>query len=112
LAVFGCDQFEENITMEEIQLISPFDNATLTTGEILFRWSKHEDVNEYQFQLVSPSFEDTTRFLKDTVLMEDDFSEIGNQINLNLPPGTYEWRVRGLNFGTETEFSSRNILIE
>jgi len=108
----GCDQFIEDIEEEEIKLLSPEQSAELNVGEVLFWWDEIEDADRYDFQLVRPSFAQVDQFVVDTTLQHvDSLHTVINRLELTLSPGIYEWRVRGRNFGYETNFQSRSFRI-
>lgn len=96
--------FEEDLTHYRIEIIAPADSICTGSQEISFWWNYANGATRYEFQLVHPQFDAVSRLLKDTVI-------IGNSIISDLEPGTYQWRVRGLNESSSTCFSVQTLFI-
>ena len=107
LTAVSCeDIFEEDITDNEIFLLAPAAGVTVRPDSILtFAWDFIEGASEYQIQVVEPSFESAG------LLLLDSFT-VSNKINFELPPGRYEWAVRGLNNGYSTAFFINDFIVE
>lgn len=107
LTAVSCDDiFEEDITDDEIFLLAPSAGVTIQPDSaITFVWDFIEGASEYQIQVAEPSF-DSAR-----LLLLDSFTT-NNQIDFALPPGTYEWAVRGLNNGYSTAFFINDFIVD
>ncbi len=109
----SCDVFEEDIKKDEVQLLAPQADDTLSKGDVLFWWSDLEGANKYHFQLVKPSFSDAREFLVDSVLTEiDSINQEANKLTIRLDTGSYQWRVKAENFGYETEYTQRQLTVK
>ncbi len=95
----SCDSiFEEDISNDTIKTIIPKQNDTLKKNIVNFRWNSVEGVVDYQLQIVNPSFNNIDEFVVDSLITE-------LEIDLSLNPAEYQWRIRGINNGYETDFS-------
>lgn len=109
----SCDQFPEDIEKEEIVILAPKENDIIQSSEVLFWWEDLDGTDQYRFQLVRPNFNDTRELLSDTLLIEiDTLNQEANKIKVFLEPGTYQWRVRGENFGYQTDFKVQSLTIQ
>lgn len=107
-AVFftACALIEEpSVEGERLEIIVPRDSLRTELATQLFYWYELEGAVEYELQLVSPSFNRIDRFLLDTLISGDKFA-------LTLSPGTYQWRIRALNFSSATPFTYHTLFID
>ena len=105
MLAFGCyDVLEENIENAEVLLNSPPDGLETETLSITFWWEHVEGARNYEFQLVTSSFDTVYQLVSDTVT-ED------NKLQVQLFPGAFEWRVKAFNNGYQTEYSSRKFVV-
>ena len=87
-------------------LILPMDNYTSTTQQVHFKWEELEGVESYHLQIVTPSFSSPQAFIVDSSITDESFY-------INLTPGTYQWRIKGVNNSSETPYTQiRNIQID
>ena len=99
VAFISCKEvFEQDLTNQNVTVIIPQNNTVTPIRNVHFKWKELEDATSYTIEVVSPSFSNILNFDVDST-----FSE--NEIFLNLTPGDYQWRVRGNNSGTKTDFS-------
>ncbi|MFK5855101.1 MAG: hypothetical protein QM503_03145 [Bacteroidota bacterium] len=106
IAITSCsDIFEEDISTETVVLLSPHNNIETTLSTQTFWWDYVADADFYQLQVVMPDFNETERLMLDTLLSK-------NQFIFNLSPNSYEWRVRALNSGYSTDYTSYNLTID
>jgi len=106
ICFYSCDLvFIENISDANIEALAPLNNVLLPEGEIGFSWQPLEDANEYNFQLATPNFNETTAIVIDSLITDTSFSII-------LDSGNYEWRVNGINDEYETEYTSNSFILE
>ncbi|MBN2789147.1 MAG: hypothetical protein JXR69_03055, partial [Candidatus Delongbacteria bacterium] len=93
-----------DLSDRSIVLLAPKDSLVTVETSHTFWWEKLEGAEEYNFQLVTPSFESIESLIEDTTLTD-------NQIKLTIPPGTYQWRVKGLNSISQTGYSIYTLII-
>jgi len=107
LLSFSCkDFFVLNISDKEVNILAPLDGATISTGgEVQFWWDPLKDATQYRVQVVTPSFDSTTRLLADTLTSDTKFS-------ISLPAGKYEWRISGVNSGYMSKFVTRSFQMD
>ncbi|WP_435578732.1 hypothetical protein [Gilvibacter sp.] len=90
----GCDDLlEEDITDDEVRLISPLEGDTLTGNSVQLLWNTLDGADEYVVQIYRGS-----NIVVDSVVSLPP-------LNFNLNSNTYQWRVKGQNFAYETPFS-------
>ena len=99
------DVFEENISKSTLTLISPADEAIFKGDTVSFWWDPVQGATQYEFHLVSPSFELAQRLLVDSTLSS-------NKLTLKVKPGAYQWEVRALNGGYATDYFFRSFSID
>lgn len=104
--VSACeDIIEKDISNEVITIISPKDSLQTESSNVGFYWGEIDGATAYQLQLVTTSFEEIRSFTADTTLNS-------NYYETQLSTGKYQWRVKAVNNGYETDFSSiRNLEI-
>jgi len=107
IILFGCtkDFVEPDLTGKKIALISPLDNDTLSSLTNIFWWNEIDGATKYNLQIAKPNFSSVQQFMLDTNITEDNFS-------FTLVPGTYQWRVRGYNGSSKTDYSIRSFTID
>lgn len=104
--LLSCDDFiEEDIEGEIIVLLAPANNLTTIQLTHTFWWDWLEDAEQYNMQVVEGSFTSVTQFLLDTTVTR-------NKFDFTLHPGTFQWRVKGINNGSETYFTTFTIVID
>lgn len=99
------DIFEEDISMDLIVLRSPSDALTTIQVANTFWWDRLDGAREYNIQIVEGSFTSVTTFLLDSTLTNNKFF-------YTLYPGNFEWRVKGVNNGDETIYSTFSLTID
>ena len=104
--LYGCeDVFEPDLTNQNLVLLSPPNSTNVEDLTVQFIWEELEDADEYQLQVVRPDFAYIERFELDTTIADHMFS-------VQLSPNSYQWRVRGRNGSSETEWFTWNITID
>ncbi len=93
-----------NLSGVHISLMSPADNLSTQQTDITFWWEEVSMAEKYIFQLVSPSFSSVERLVKSV-------EQTGNQIQISLTPGIYQWRVKAKNSSSETIYIQRSFVI-
>lgn len=89
--------FEEDLTDELVYVIMPIDGTDSNYQPQLFWWETVEGVIKYNLQIVEGEFSDPYSLVADTNLAGDKFE-------VELAEGAYEWRIRGWNNYSETEY--------
>nr|WP_319570068.1 hypothetical protein [uncultured Draconibacterium sp.] len=85
-------------------ILAPKDSLVTTATTHTFWWEKLDGAEKYNFQLVTPSFDSIESLIEDTSLTD-------NQITLTVPPGKYQWRVKGINSISQTGYSTYTLII-
>ena len=95
----SCDGiFEKDLSTEQVNIILPQTNYQSTANNVSFKWNELKGVDNFRLQIVSVSFSNITEFTIDTLINNTTF-------DVNLSPGNYEWRIRGENNSSNTEYS-------
>lgn len=106
LLVSGChDIVQVDIMDKEVELVSPADDHRTDQQSITFYWDEVEGASEYRVQVADPDFDNMQVLLLDSTVGRTHFEH-------SLPPGQYEWRVRGENNVSETPYSTRSLHID
>lgn len=103
---YACDDFiEEDIENESVSLLAPRNNLTTIQLTHTFWWDWLEDAEIYNMQIVEGSFSSAINFVLDTTVSK-------NKFDVTLYPGTFQWRVRGENNGSVTDYTTFNLVID
>jgi len=103
LLLGGCkDVFEQDITNKTITVIAPTEGAQSVVYKQLFWWEKLEGAAYYSIQIATPSFDNMTSILTDTIVTDTKFYK-------TLSPGQYQWRIRAENGGYKTNYQTYNL---
>lgn len=95
LCVSSCDDIiEEDISDENIQIVSPVHGATIYSNAVNFQWTEIDGADKYRIQI----FQNSQAVIIDSLVTSSDCS-------FALSPGGYQWRVRGENFAYETPYT-------
>lgn len=98
------DIFEEDLEQSTIEIYSPADQSENFSLSQTFWWEELKDADSYHLQIVTPDFEQSQTLLLDSIVTVTQFI-------YTLSPGTYEWRVKGLNGSSETVYSTASFSI-
>ncbi|MFT5819688.1 MAG: hypothetical protein ACI8ZM_000913 [Crocinitomix sp.] len=90
--------FEKDISAETPVVILPTNNDTVYSNKVHFKWDEMEGASFYNLQIVKPSFADISEFVLDSNINGEEFYQI-------LPPGDYQFKLRGENGGHVSEFA-------
>jgi len=96
--------FIGDISNESIVLLAPSNNAQIESAEIQFNWQGIPDADTYKIQIATPTFEQATQILLDSIVSKTIFAK-------KLDLGTYQWRVKGLNAEYSTNFTTNSFNI-
>lgn len=102
LTFVSCEEIimEKDISKSEVILVAPMNNAQFYSTGVTFTWDLVTDATEYQLQIATPNFTNPLQIVLDTIIEKNSFTQ-------QLPIGNYEWRVRAINSGYNTNYSSR-----
>jgi hypothetical protein len=105
LTVLSCDDiFLEDIADSEITLFAPRDSMITSQTSQLLAWHELKGATGYQLLIVTPDLLAPDALLMDTTITTKSFS-------YEFSPGKYQWCVKGVNGGYETDYSCRTIEI-
>lgn len=97
--------FIEDISNEEVTIISPTEGSEFDKAIIKFNWNKLDNADQYHFQIAKPNFNATTQIVEDTLVEVAVFSK-------ELPTGDYQWRVNAINSEFETNYVTSSFKIK
>lgn len=105
LLLISCSEFfSEDVSDSLITINSPSDSLFTQSGEITFWWEEDRGMENYRFQLVSPSFYNPD-FIFDTLMAV-------NEIRLELAQGVHSWRLRAENAVSESAWFQRFLVVD
>ncbi|MDD4193265.1 MAG: hypothetical protein PHI28_18160, partial [Mangrovibacterium sp.] len=93
-----------DISQSTVLLRSPNTSAPLTVNMVTFWWEEVPGAEKYLLQVVSPGFDQTGN------LLVNEWAEETTRA-LELPAGTYQWRVKAANSQYSTNYSTGNFSI-
>ena len=103
---FGCKDFiEDDIENEIIILLAPADNLTTIQLTNTFWWNWLEGAETYNMQIVEGTFSSATSLILDTTISV-------NKFEYTLYPGSFQWRVKGINNGSETYYTTFTLTVD
>lgn len=101
----GCAKWiSDDISNNYVKLISPLNNHSDSLQNKVFVWEELDGASSYQIQIVSPKFDSIVEYILDSPTTATMYS-------LNLSPGEYQWRVRGVNNDFKSKWSTRSLEI-
>ena len=103
---YSCsDIIEQNISNKQISILAPTDGYKTSISTQVFWWDELKGAEKYNLQIVRPGFSSIQNFILDT-------NVIGNKYTCSLVPGTYQWRIKGVNNGSSTEYITRTLIMD
>lgn len=107
-AFTACDDILEvpEIDKEQITVLAPLEGTVINGNEVSFNWNALEDARSYKVEVAQPNFSNAAQIVLDSLVQEDTVGIIFTKIQKTLLNGNYEWRVKGLNGGIETPFTT------
>jgi predicted phage tail protein len=107
ITFFTCkkDFIVEDIKNKTIIINAPANNLVTTANKVTFWWELLDGAEKYNIQVVKPNFSSITEIIADTTLT-------GSKYNLNLQPGTYQWRIRAMNAGGNTVYQTFSLKVD
>lgn len=104
---FSCKDFiEKDIHKKTVVLLSPADGFVTYSLTQTFWWEEVDGAEQYTLEIVKPDFSSVQQLILDTLITKNKFGFTF------LSPGNYQWRVRAINNGSETEYSVRSLKID
>jgi hypothetical protein len=102
----SCEDFiEPDIEHEVIHLLAPTNNLITIQLTHTFWWDFLDGTEVYNMQIVEGTFASAIQLILDTTINT-------NKFDATLPPGSFQWRVRGENNGGETNYTTFNLEID
>ena len=96
----SCKEFfEDDLANKNITVIAPSDNAVSINLNITFDWEDLEGASNYRIVLGSPNLNNPSSLYIDSTLTI-------SMLQLSLNPGSYEWKLRGENNSSHTNYSA------
>jgi len=92
----------KDLSTDNIEITSPIEAFEASSEEVIFMWKNLEGATSYKLQIVSPSFDGIDNMIRDTVITVNEFRE-------KLDIGKYQWRIKGLNAKTESQYVTRSL---
>ena len=107
LMFYSCEEIlmEEDLSGSKVELLAPAEGTTVPTSNVTFNWTMVEGASAYQLQIATPNFDAPQQVVVDKIVEENSTSE-------ELQEGSYEWRVRALNSGFATIFTSAEFTVK
>lgn len=107
LCLYNCEEIiaVEDISEETVAIMAPTNNATLANSSINFSWEPIEFATSYHLQIATPNFQTSQQIVEDTLITSSNFTKL-------LESNNYQWRVKAINFGYQTQFTTQNLTVE
>lgn len=102
----GCSEIlEVDISQKMVTLLSPADSTASRQVAQTFRWAPLEGARSYRLEIGSPDLLNPSQFFVDTLTKQ-------TSLRLPLQAGRFEWRLRAVNAGYETNAIGRTLRID
>lgn len=107
LFIAGCsrDFIVKNIKNKTVGIVAPADGLSTPNNNILFWWDEVDGAEKYNLQIVKPDFNAVSQLLLDT-------NVTGTKFNFILTPGNYQWRIKAVNAGGSTAYTTRSLKVD
>lgn len=106
LLPFSCGVLlEEDLSKLKIELLAPNDGYSSNQELQELVWATDEVIDSFRLEVVQDSFSAISTYILDSTIL-------GNSHRLTLSPGHYQWRVRGINGSSSTDYETFNLTIE
>lgn len=104
---FACtkDFIVKDIKNDTIVVLAPGNNLSTPNNSVTFWWEELDGAEKYKLQIVKPNFNAVQQLILDT-------NVIGDKFNCTLTPGTYQWRIKGVNNGGSSQYTTFNLIID
>ena len=103
----ACDAIIEvvDISDKTVSILAPTNNSVIDTTAVTFTWNAIEDTEQYKLQVATPTFENASQILVDTIIAKTNYSK-------TLEAADYQWRVRAENSDYQTVFTVNSFTVE
>lgn len=111
----SCDDIleERDLSEEQVQILAPTNGATITGNSVSFNWNAVVEATAYRIQVAEPNFENAVQILLDSTMVQDTTGFLGTNIrDIGIANGPYAWRIKALNTGFETEYTTATFIID
>lgn len=106
ILLFSCEDFiERDLGGKTITIYAPANNAITSNYTQSFWWESLKGAERYKLQIVKPSFGAVQQLIVDTIIRT-------NQFVYTLQPGVYQWRLRGENNSSQSDYVTYNLTID
>ena len=106
LVFTSCEDFiEKDISGKRVSVLAPPDGLVSTSLTITFWWEEMDGAEQYNIQIVQPDFSYIQNIIVDTTISDTRFVS-------TFTPGTYQWRIKGMNNGGDSEYLTRSFTID
>lgn len=107
IAFYSCtkDFVDKNINNQAIQLMAPGNGISTAIQSQTFWWNQLNGADQYELQIVRGNFNTILQLVVDTVTSNTKYT-------CTLLPGAYQWRVRGMNGGGNTQYTTYSFTID
>src|ERR1035437_3029700 len=95
----------KDITQSSVNVLAPGNNITTPNNKVTFWWDLLDGADRYSLQIVKPSFSSIQQLIIYTTVT-------GNKWTYTLNPGTYQWRIRGVNNSGNSYYTTRTLTID
>lgn len=99
------DFIVKDIKNKTVTIIAPADGLNTPNNLITFWWEELDGAENYNIQIVKPSFSSVQQLIVDTLV-------VGTKFNHTFTPGTYQWRIKASNAGGSTDYFTRTLTID
>lgn len=95
---------EDDLSKIKVEVIAPPDGYSINIQTQELIWEEHELVDSFRVEIVADSFSYVLRYVLDTIVYD-------NRLTVTLIPDHYQWRVKGINNSSETDFDIQTLII-
>ena len=99
------DFIVKDIKNDTVSIIAPTDNLNTPINTVTFWWNELDGAEKYNLQIVKPNFGSVLQLIVDTTITN-------NKFYYTFSPGTYQWRIKGINGGGSTVYTTRTLIID
>ena len=102
----ACDDIIEvvDISKETVTVLAPVNGSAIDTTLVNFTWQAVEDAETYQLQVATPTFNEASQILLDTII---DKTNVLKLLGIN----DYEWRIKAKNSNYETAYKTQHFSV-
>lgn len=95
----------KDIKHASVVVLAPANNLSTPNNSITFWWEEMDGAEKYNLQIVKPNFTSIQQLIADT-------NVTGTKLRVTLNPGTYQWRIKGVNNGGSSQYTVFNLTID